>query len=87
MGFFNKKELKRIDELEKENAEYLSRIEQLGGKELIDIQNEINELQQAKLNAEKNIQEKNKELLDIKRKINSAVSELNEKKKKSMNWI
>lgn len=65
MGFFNKKELKRIDELEKENAEYLSRIEQLGGKELIDIQNEINELQQAKLNAEKNIQEKNKELLDI----------------------
>ncbi len=82
MGFFNKKELKRIDELEKENAEYLSRIEQLGGKELIDIQNEINELQQAKLNAEKNIQEKNKELLDIKRKINSAVSELNEKKEK-----
>lgn len=83
MGFFNKKELKRIDELEKENAEYLSRIEQLGGKELIDIQNEINELQQAKLNAEKNIQEKNKELLDIKRKINSAVSELNEKKRKN----
>ena len=45
MGLFNKKELKRIEELEKENAEYLSKIEQLGGKEILDIQNEIKELQ------------------------------------------
>ena len=29
MGLFNKKELKRIEELEKENAEYLSKIEHL----------------------------------------------------------
>ena len=58
MGLFNKKELKRIEELEKENAEYLSKIEQLGAKELFDIQNEIKELQQTKLDVEKDIQEK-----------------------------
>ena len=57
MGLFNKKELKRIEELEKENAEYLSKIEQLGAKELFDIQNEIKELQKTKLDVEKDIQE------------------------------
>ncbi len=79
MGLFNKKELKRIEELEKENAEYLSKIEQLGAKELFDIQNEIKELQQTKLDVEKDIQEKNEELLDVKRDINSAVFELKAK--------
>lgn len=79
MGLFNKKELKRIEELEKENAEYLSKIEQLGAKELFDIQNEIKELQQTKLDVEKDIQEKNEELLDVKRDINSAVFELKSK--------
>lgn len=48
MGLFNKKELKRIEELEKENAEYLAKIEKLGAKELFDIQKEIKELQQTK---------------------------------------
>ena len=79
MGLFNKKELKRIEELEKENAEYLSKIEQLDAKELFDIQNEIKELQQTKLDVEKDIQEKNEELLDVKRNINSAVFELKAK--------
>lgn len=80
MGLFNKKELKRIEELEKENAEYLSKIEQLGAKELFDIQNKIKELQKTKLDVEKDIQEKNEELLDVKRDINSAVFELKAKK-------
>lgn len=83
MGLFNKKELKRIEELEKENAECLSKIEQLGAKDLFDIQNEIKELQQTKLDVEKDIQEKNEELLDVKREINSAVFELREKKRRN----
>lgn len=43
--------------------------------------NEIKALQQTKLDVEKDIQEKNEELLDVKRDINSAVFELRAKKK------
>ena len=80
MGLFNKKELKRIEELEKENAEYLSKIEQLGGKEILDIQNEIKELQGKKANSEKELAEKEQELQNIQKDINNLLDTIKVKK-------
>lgn len=87
MGLFNKKELLRIEELEKENAQLKSTLEQSGAKDLFEINHQI---QNAKEQFEAYKENENKEIDSLKtrkEKLFNSLSKLTreiENKKKEL---
>lgn len=84
MGFFNKKELQRISELEQQNTKLQKIIDDLGASDIIKIKNHISELKNEyelkKSMFENNLADYNKKIEDLKKSINTLNSEVNSKK-------
>ena len=81
MGLFNKKELKKIEELEKEKEKYLSMLDEIGAKELLEIQNDIELLKQEKTEIENEIDNKKHIISTIEDTINNLKSTISMKKR------
>lgn len=85
MGLFNKKELLRIEELEKENAQLKSTLEQSGAKDLFEINHQIanakEEFETYKENANKEINTLKDRKEKLFNSLNKLTIEINQKKK------
>ncbi len=84
MGLFNKKELLRIKELEKENSQLKNTLEQTGAKELFEINHQIEtskeQLEAYKIEAEKEIDSLKNRKEKLFDSLNKLTAEINQKK-------